>query len=440
MPPAKKPAPATGSKTTKAAAAASTKGLSPLARARAALKGVLKEDPTVPLTDSVLRKSMDHLPTGSIVVDYLIGGRPNKFGIAPCPGIPRGRITNVYGNAGAGKTTLALTAAATTCANGGTCVYIDWENEVDPRYAAALGVPIHDASRFILMQPETLEQGMKIMVQMATEGVDLIVVDSVAAGVPEDLYNRAIEEEGNQSRIGLVAQKWSQFLPKFKTLISKSGTAVIGISQLRKKIATGGGGHGPDTDVQGGEAWKFYSAVRMMLRVFQKEKGKSFNAMTGKIEEQVSGTIVIAKLDKCKVSDSVHHEQKFYLASGSGIDNARSVVDLAISYKIVMKNGSWLEWPGAPDGLMKAQGKDGLLKMIGGHPSALRNLFAQVVPKLGAPGAEAVAEAQFADEDEDGADDLFEGMVPSSGPAKKQDGEEEPDLSDVVVEDEEENA
>lgn len=417
MPPKKKDAAAT------AATPVPAKNLSPLQRARAALKGVIKEDHVVPLTDNALRQSMPHIPTGSIIVDFLIGGRPNQYGVAPCPGIPRGRILNLYGNAGAGKTTLALSTAASVCNAGGTCVYIDWENEVEPRYAAALGVPVSDESRFLLMQPETLEEGLKIMVQMASEGVDLIVIDSVGAAVPEDLYHRDIKEEGAQSRIGLVAQKWSQFLPKFKSLISKTNTAVIGISQLRKKIAAQG--HGPDSEAQGGEAWKFYSAVRMMLRVFMKEKSKTFNAITGKAEDMVTGTIVLAKLDKCKVSDSVHHEQKFYLKSGTGIDNTRSVVDLAIAYKIVNKGGAWYDWPTAPKGPIRAQGMDSLIKQIGEDKGNLPALFAQVAPKLGATAAP----TDLGDDAEPVEDDLFSDFVPKTDAQKAASAEDEPDFS-----------
>lgn len=406
-----------------AAPATPAKGLSPLQRARAALKNVIKEDHVVPLTDNALRQSMPHIPTGSVIVDYLIGGRPNQYGVAPCPGIPRGRILNLYGNAGAGKTTLALSTAAQVCNAGGTCVYIDWENEVEPRYAAALGVPVSDESRFLLMQPNTLEEGMKIMVQMASEGVDLIVIDSVGAAVPEDLYHRDVKEEGAQSRIGLVAQKWSQFLPKFKSLIAKTNTAVIGVSQLRKKIAAQG--HGPDSEAQGGEAWKFYSAVRMMLRVFMKEKTKQFNAITGKPEDMVTGTIVLAKLDKCKVSDSVHHEQKFYLKSGTGIDNTRSVVDLAIAYKIINKGGAWYDWPTAPSGPIRAQGMDSLIKQISADKAALPALFAQVVPKLGTTSAP----TELDGEEEPVEDDLFSDFIPKTDAQKAAETEDEPDFS-----------
>jgi recombination protein RecA len=408
----------------KLAAKAGAKGgntNSPLSRARTALKTVMKDDHVVPLTDSTLRQALAHIPTGSIIVDYLIGGRPNQYGVAPCPGIPRGRIVNLYGNSGAGKTTLALTIAASVCEAGGTVAYIDWENEVEPRYAARLGVPVDDESRFVLMQPETLEDGLKIMIQMASEGVDLIVVDSVGAAVPEDLYHRDLEKEGDFGRIGLVAQKWSVFLPKFKTILSRSNTALLGISQLRKTMNSMG--MGPDSAPQGGEAWKFYSAVRIMLRVFQKEKGKQFNAVTGKNEEMVVGTQVAIKLDKCKVSDSVHHEQKFYLRSGEGIDNLRSVMDLALAYKIVHQSGPTYVWGGSPEGELRCVGRDAFLRKIK-EKGYLKALFDQVAPKLGTTTS---GESAAEETEEAAVDDLFAevlGPTQKTPPPSSSEGEE----------------
>lgn len=380
---------------------------SALTRARTALTTLLKEDHVVPLTDSALKKAMPHIPSGSVNMDYLIGGRPNQFGVAPCPGYPRGRIINLYGNAGAGKTTLALTACASVCAAGGTAVYIDWENEVDPRYAARLGVPVSDENRFLLLQPNTLEEGMKIMIQMAVEGVDLIVVDSVGAGVPEDKYNQDLKDEGHAGRMGLLAGKWSNFLPKYKSLIRRSNSCVIGISQLRKTM--NGMGMGPDSDTQGGEGWKFYSAVRIMLRVFQKERSKTFNVLTGKLEEAVTGTIVLAKLDKCKVSDSVHHEQKFYLESGKGIDNARSVVEMALSYRVVNKvSGSWLHWPTAPKGEIKVNGMAAFLAALKQDPKNVDVMFSQVQARMQTGEQAAIEENAEAEEAVSSElDDLF---------------------------------
>lgn len=409
--------------TSTATPSTSKKGVSPLALARGALSKILQDDTTVPLNDEMLMASLPHITTGSLNLDYLIGGRPNQQGIRPCPGWPRGKISQLYGNAGAGKTTLALTAAAHVCANGGTVCYIDWENEVDPRYAKALGVPIGDPDHFVLEQPTTLEEGMKIMVQMAANGVDLIVLDSVGAGVPQDVYDRDQKEEGNATRPGLLAQKWGQFLPKFKSIIAKSGTCVIGISQLRKTMNSMSGG-GPDSAPQGGEGWKFNASVRMMLRVFQKEKSKRFNAITGKAEEMVTGTIVVAKLDKCKVSDSVHHEQKFYLESGTGIDNARAVLDLAVTYGVITKGGAWYEWPGCPKGSLRGQGSDAMKKLLKSDPTYLGLLFNQLSPKLGAtppPAAEVQVEEDVLD------DDLFD-IIPGSeksAPAASEDGEGE---------------
>ncbi len=151
----------------KKAAAKATKGSSTgkLALARAAAKkaGNLPESEwRVTLDPNQLTESLPHLPTGSLIIDFLIGGELNALGVRPCPGLPRGRVAQVWGHESAGKTTLALTAAAQTCANGGTVLYIDWENDIVPDYAAALGVPITDPDRFELAQPNTLEDGVKL--------------------------------------------------------------------------------------------------------------------------------------------------------------------------------------------------------------------------------------------------------------------------------------
>jgi recombination protein RecA len=382
--------------------------VSALSRARKALTSVLKEDHVVPLSDDLLKESIPHIPTGSIIVDYAIGGKVNKYGVAPCPGIPRGRITQLYGMNSAGKTTLALTICAAVCAAGGTCAYIDWEHEVEPRYAAALGVPISDPDRFILLQPNTLEEGMKAMILFIQEGVELIVLDSVGAGIPEILWNRTADEEGNQTRPGLVAAKWSEFLPKVKSAMKTSGTTILAISQMRKTISAMSGG-GPDSAPQGGEAWKFYTSVRMMLRVLQKEKAKQFDALTGKMEDRVVGSIVILKLEKCKVSDAVNNEFRFYLRSGHGIDNARSVVDLAIAYKIITKGGAWYEWSTAPGGSsLRCNGMEALLRKFREDTKLLPVLFSQVAPKLMASNAMNVASEEEEAEGELSTDDVEE--------------------------------
>lgn len=339
-----------------------------------------KDSSLVELDLDSLSKSMPHISTGSVALDYLIGGKENAQGVRPCPGIPRGRITNIYGLAGAGKTTIALQTAATICnEEGGTCVYIDWENEVEPRYAQMLGVPVTDKSKFMLLQPETLEQGFKLMVKFAVSGVDLIVVDSVGAGVPEKMFAK---EVGEQQGVGLLARQWSQFLPLFKRVIAQSNTAVIGISQLREAIGgmTGFGG-GPTRKPQGGQAWTYYSTLKMMLRVIGKDKGKEWDGLQNKMIDTVKGNIVRATLDKCKVSDSYKHEADFYLMNGLGVDNERTVLDLAISTGVVKKGGAWFTWADPSSGQeYKGQGLEGFRNLL---PSEwLSTMFGQVKPYL----------------------------------------------------------
>lgn len=318
-----------------------------------------KDSALVELDLDSLSRSMPHISTGSVALDYLIGGKENVQGVRPCPGMPRGRITNIYGLAGAGKTTIALQTAASICAEpGGTCVYIDWENEVEPRYAQKLGVPVTDKTKFMLLQPETLEQGFKLMVKFASAGVDLIVVDSVGAGVPEKMFQK---EAGEQSAVGLLARQWSQFLPLFKRVIADSNTAVIGISQLREAIGgMGGFGSGPTRKPQGGQAWTYYSSLKMMLRVVGKDRGKEWDGLQNKMIDVVKGNIVRATLDKCKVSDAYKHEADFYLMNGVGVDNERTVLDLAISVGVVKKGGAWYTWADPTSGTeYKGQGLEG---------------------------------------------------------------------------------
>ena len=355
-------------------------GTSSLSKARAAIKKSMKDrDDEVQLDVQQLRESAPHFPSGSIIIDYLIGGRPNVHGVAPCPGIPRERIMNLYGNPGAGKTTLALTAAASICELGGTCAYIDFENEVEPRYAEILGVPCGDEDKFILTQPTTLEDGIQYAALYAKHGVDLIVIDSVGAGVPAAWFEK--DDNVGKGRIGLKASIWSQELPKLKAICAKTGTAIIGISQLRTNMNITGYG-GPTSQAQGGKAWQYFSATRMMLSRIQGLKEKVHDPLTGKIEEVVIGQKVRARLDKCKVSDAMNRQADFILRSGFGIDDDQSLIEIGLANNVISRAGAWYSWV-APDGTeIRGQGMGKFRAQLDARDGSFNEMWHQIAPIL----------------------------------------------------------
>jgi len=386
--PAPKKATKKAAKKTTKKAAAKKGGKGKLGQAREMLNKALKSnDWESSLDPKAARLSLPHLPTGSMIIDYLIGGKPNRHGVPPCPGLPKGKILNLYGHEGSGKTTIALTAAATTLANdpNASCVYIDWEHEVVPDYAAALGVPIGDPDRFMLCQPDTLDEGIAILWTMASAGIDLIVLDSVGAGVPKAYFEKSVAETADQGRVGMNAAVWSQFLPKLKGRINKTGSHVIGISQIRSAINTRG--YGDPITVQGGKAWKFYSALRMKLQRVKTEKNSDYSVLTNKTEERVTGAIIKAKLDKCKVSPQQGNEELFYIRWGEGIDDLRSMIEIGISHKIVKKAGAWIGWM-QPDGEeLRMQGMEKFRKAFMADKALQKALEKQIKPYMAGSGA-----------------------------------------------------
>ena len=345
----------------------------------------------VAMDDDTVKESLPHISSGSIVIDHLIGGEQNQFGVSPCPGFPRGRVTQVWGHESAGKTTLCLEAVAQCCADGGTAVFIDWENAIVPDYAAALGVPITDSSKFMLLQPDTLEDGIKYAMAYATAGVDLIIFDSVGAAVTRRIAERDALDVAEQAKVAELQSVWSQELPNIKGTIARSGTAVVGISQIRSTLASMPGA--AKTKPQGGNAWKFYAAVRLELRRVKNEKAREYNDLTHKTDERVVGGIIMAKTVKCKVSRSQGREEIFYIRWGEGIDNVRTVIEIAKSHGII-KGASWMTWGDAPGGPLKIQGSEKMRKHMLDNPDHFEALKAKVMPFLGSGGTD-----QFTDEE-----------------------------------------
>jgi recombination protein RecA len=355
---------------------APTKG-SPLRAARAAVVKVLKgDDPGIDVDPNALKESLPHLSTGSFVINYRIGGQPNQFGVSPCPGFPKGRMSQLYGHESSGKTTLALATAAGVCAKGGTVCFIDWENAIDISYAKSLGVPVEDSDRWYHVQPNTLEDGYKIAWVMAKSGVDLIVFDSVGAGIPKEVFEQKVDEQGEMGRVGLLAAKWSKFLPKLIGVISKSGTTILALSQLRKAIGTMG--YGDDKTIQGGEAFKFYASVRLMLQRIGSEKAKVYNPLIGALEERNVGNKIRLKVEKSKVSAAQNSTAEFHISYGEGVDNVRSLIEIGSLSGVVRKSGSWYTFAPSSGEEMKAQGIEPLKALIRSNAAAWKELHERV--------------------------------------------------------------
>lgn len=304
------------------------------------------------------------------------------FGVAPCPGFPRGRVAQVWGHESAGKTTLCLEAVAQVCREGGTAVYIDWENDIVPDYAAALGVPITDEIKFELLQPETLEDGIKYAMAFAAAGVDLVVFDSVGSAVPRRIAERDAMDVAEQGKIAELQSIWSQELPNLKNLIAQTGTAVIGISQVRATMNA----MGKQTKPQGGNAWKFYSSVRLELTRIKNEKQKEHNLLTHRADDRVVGGIIRATAVKNKLSKSQGRQELFYIRWGEGIDNIRTMIEIAKAHGVIKASGSWLSWEGCPGEPLKILGTEKFRNHFLENKDHYEALHSVVLPLLGGGG------------------------------------------------------
>lgn len=239
-------------------------------------------------------------------------------------GVPKGRIIEIYGPESSGKTTLALHIIAEAQARGGIAAFIDAEHALDPNYARGIGV---DLENLYLAQPDYGEQALEIVETLVRSGgVDIIVVDSVAALTPR----AEIEGEMGDSHMGLQARLMSQALRKITAISSKTGTTVIFLNQLRMKIGVMFGN--PETTT-GGNALKFYSSIRMDIR--RKEKLGT--------NEDVTGHITRVKVVKNKMAPPFR-EATFDIVYPRGIDKLSSLIDAAIQFKVIEKAGSWLRF------------------------------------------------------------------------------------------------
>ncbi len=264
--------------------------------------------------DSAVHQQVDAIPTGSVGLDQVTG----------VGGIPRGRVTEAYGPEGAGKSTLALGAVVSAQHTGLVAAYIDAEHAVDLEYAKAMGV---NTSKLLFSQPDSGEEGLITAHALAASGgVGLIVVDSVAALVPQAEINGEIGD----AHVGLQARLMSQSLRMLAPVLSGTNTACIFINQLREKI--GGVGYGPSETQPGGRALKFYSSLRLDIRRIQ--------TLTASGSDHPVGNRVRVKAVKNKVGPPLR-QAEFDIRFGQGIDWAGELVDLGVHHALVRKSGAF---------------------------------------------------------------------------------------------------
>ncbi len=289
------------------------------------------------------------IPTGSIALDVALG----------IGGIPRGRIVEVFGPEGSGKTTVCLHIIAEAQQHGGIAVFIDAEHALDPTYARALGVNIDE---LLVSQPDNGEQALEIADMMVRSGaMDLVVIDSVAALVPR----AEIEGEMGDSHVGLQARLMSQAMRKLAGSLSRFDTTALFINQLREKIGVMFGS--PET-TPGGRALKFYSSVRLDVR-------KIDNLKDG---QEVVGSRVRAKVVKNKLAPPFRLAE-FDIIYGKGISKEGSLLDVGVAAEIIKKSGAWFTYEGEQLG----QGKENARQFLIEHRDVAQEIERRVREAIG---------------------------------------------------------
>lgn len=293
-------------------------------------------------------EAIEVIPSGSIALDVALG----------VGGYPKGRIIEIYGPESSGKTTFALHAIAEAQKNGGYAAFVDAEHALDPTYAKALGV---DTDNLILSQPDNGEQALEIVEALVrSNAIDIIVIDSVAALVPQ----AEIEGDMGSSHVGLQARLMSQAMRKLAGIINKTKTVAIFINQIREKVGVMFGN--PET-TSGGRALKFYSTIRLDIR---------------RVDQIKQGTEAVGNLTKIRVVKNKvappFKVAEVELIFGKGISYEGEVLDMAVQMDIVQKSGSWFSYNGERLG----QGRENIKEMLMNKPELVKEIEAKVREKL----------------------------------------------------------
>jgi recombination protein RecA len=301
------------------------------------------------LGEATTKFNVDVIPTGALSLDIALG----------IGGIPRGRVTEIYGPESSGKTTLTLHVMSEAQKAGGIAAMIDVEHALDPTYAKNLGV---DTDNLLISQPDNAESALEIAESLVRSGaVDVVVIDSVAALVPR----AEIEGEMGDSHVGLQARLMSQALRKLTGAISKSHTAVIFTNQIREKVGVMFGS--PET-TPGGRALKFYASIRLDVRRVEALKQGAENV----------GNRTRVKVVKNKVAPPFR-EAEFDIIYGEGISREGCIIDVATDLEVVQKSGAWFSY----GDIRLGQGKENTRSYLKQNPDLMQEIETKVLERVG---------------------------------------------------------
>ena len=296
--------------------------------------------------------AIEAISTGALALDLALG----------IGGLPRGRVTEIYGPESSGKSTLAMHVVAEAQRNGGICAYVDAEHAMDPVYAKAIGV---DIDELLISQPDTGEQALEITDMLIRSGaIDVIVIDSVAALTPR----AEIEGDMGDTHVGLQARLMSQALRKLTANLNRSNTICIFINQLREKIGVMFGS--PET-TPGGRALKFYSSVRIDIRRIESIKDGA----------EVVGNRTRTKIVKNKVAPPFK-QAEFDIMYGRGISREGSLLDVGVELGLVKKAGAWFTY----DGEQLGQGRENAKSFLAENPEILVEIDERIRTQVGLNG------------------------------------------------------
>jgi len=317
---------------------------------------------------------VEYVSTGSIIVDKLLG-KKDAIG-----GVGKGRMIEIFGLESSGKTTLSLSLAREVQKQGGNVCFVDFEAALDVDYAEeATGVDT-SPERFAWLRPENLEEGCNIVDTLlenyAESQIDIVIMDSVKAMLPKVVMEGMM---GDEPPMALQARRIGQWLGKVTKRIKDTGTILVLLNQMSKNIKSSPFAAGGEYETPGGLSIRFYASQRIQLKLVTKETVKGINPITNTEEDMPSANKVRATIVKNKIG-TPYRKAEFFIQYGGGIDNKRSIIDMAVSHNIINKAGAWLSYK--PDeGGFKVQGEEKMREIVLSSPGLLKEIADKLIFK-----------------------------------------------------------